>query len=111
MNKHIFALGEFKQKIEEIRVMPVIIDTLLDDAITDITRQGIKIKLREICHLAIQTLESPLIPENATNGDVMRKIFSKTRFYDGYTYKYTENDKVLIDLEWWNAPYRERDEE
>lgn len=42
---------------EELKNMPSIIDTLLDDAITDSTKQKVKDTLTEVCKLAIKTLE------------------------------------------------------
>lgn len=42
---------------EELKNMLFIIDTLLDDAITDSTRQKVKDNLTEVCQLAIKALE------------------------------------------------------
>ena len=42
---------------EELKNMVFIIDTLLDDAITDSTRQKVKDTLTEVCKLAIKALE------------------------------------------------------
>lgn len=42
---------------EELKNMLFIIDTLLDDAITDSTRQKVKDSLTEVCQLAIKALE------------------------------------------------------
>ena len=42
---------------EELKNMLFIIDTLLDDAITDSTRQKVKDTLTEVCKLAIKALE------------------------------------------------------
>lgn len=42
---------------EELKNMLFIIDTLLDDAITDSTRQKVKDKLTEVCKLAMKALE------------------------------------------------------
>ena len=44
-------------KEEELKNMLFIIDTLLDDAITDSTRQKVKDTLTEVCKLAIKALE------------------------------------------------------
>lgn len=43
---------------EELKNMLFIIDTLLDDAITDSTRQKVKDSLTEVCKLAIKALEA-----------------------------------------------------
>lgn len=42
---------------EELKNMLFIIDTLLDDAITDSTRQKVKDNLIEVCQLAMKALE------------------------------------------------------
>ena len=42
---------------EELKNMLFIIDTLLDDAITDSTRQKVKDNLTEVCQLAIKALK------------------------------------------------------
>lgn len=47
---------------EELKNMLFIIDTLLDDAITDSTRQKVKDNLTEVCQLAMKTLEQRWIP-------------------------------------------------
>lgn len=47
---------------EELKNMLFIIDTLLDDAITDSTRQKVKDKLTEVCQLAINALDQRWIP-------------------------------------------------
>lgn len=46
----------------ELKNMPYIIDTLLDEAITDSTRQKVKDKLTEFCQLAINALGQRWIP-------------------------------------------------
>lgn len=47
---------------EELKNMLFIIDTLLDDAITDSTRQKVKDNLTEVCQLAIKALDPRWIP-------------------------------------------------
>lgn len=47
---------------EELKNMPYIIDTLLDEAITDSTRQKVKDKLTEVCQLATNALDQRWIP-------------------------------------------------
>lgn len=42
---------------EELKNMLFIIDTLLDDAITDSTRQKVKDNLTEVCQLATKALK------------------------------------------------------
>ena len=47
---------------EELKNMLFIIDTLLDDAITDSTRQKVKDNLTEVCQLAMKALDQRWIP-------------------------------------------------
>ena len=54
-------------KEEELKNMLFIIDTLLDDAITDSTRQKVKDTLTEVCKLAIQALEAQPSDSNITD--------------------------------------------
>ena len=55
------------------------------------------------------------IPENPTNGDVIKAMYSNARFYEdrcGYGYVYSddvackENYMMTFSKDWWNAPYK-----
>lgn len=58
-----------------------------------------------------------IIPRGATNGDVFKTIFSNLRICenrDNKDYPYVEvfigeHDSTCYPKEWWNAPYREGD--
>lgn len=44
------------------------------------------------------------IPEDATNGDAIKAMFSNREVYDGYTNVYY--GELRIDKSFWNAPYK-----
>ena len=67
---------------EELKNMLFIIDTLLDDAITDSTRQKVKDKLTEVCQLAMKALEQT---------DVLDKI--RAEILDEAEYAYADFDR------------------
>lgn len=59
---------------EELKNMLFIIDTLLDDAITDSTRQKVKDNLTEVCQLAMKALEQqPFINKPCISKGVCRE--------------------------------------
>lgn len=60
------------------------------------------------------------IPENATNGDVIKALFpnceQKEPMYNGYFEKYFDNDLenasyMRVSKDWWNLPYKKEVEE
>ena len=51
-----------------------IIDTLLDDAITDSTRQKVKDNLTEVCQLAMKALDQRWIPVSERLPEVGKKV-------------------------------------
>ena len=59
-----------------------------------------------------QTLLSVLIPDNATNGDVIMAMFPNAKWYvnednEVFTDHVTLNDRfVRFNIDWWNAPYK-----
>lgn len=57
---------------EELKNMPSIIDTLLDDAITDSTRQKVKDNLTEVCKLAIKALEAQPSEDAVSRSELMK---------------------------------------
>ena len=79
---------------------------------------SLRCKIKHLCHNGTLTERErdrilkalKLIPDNATNGDVIRTLFSSSEVreiiddlvhytLDGYIGNYTTK-------EWWNAPYR-----
>ena len=57
------------------------------------------------------------IPDNATNGDIIRLMFPDAEVYDYAELDYKRVDfgkvkgaknyqKISVDTDWWNAPYR-----
>lgn len=68
----------------------------------------------------LPTVQVVPIPDNATNGDVIKAMFPDTTIYEetrGYGYMYSdvvrcaENYMLTYDKEWWNAPYKRSDAE
>jgi hypothetical protein len=58
---------------------------------------------------AIQALESSIpIPQNATNGDVIKAVFPKVNKYNNILLE-DGRKNILFGDDWWNAPYREGD--
>lgn len=55
-------------------------------------------KLNEVVKQAIRN--GVILPNNATNGDIMRAIFKEIRYY---------SDGQLCS-DWWNAPYKAESE-
>ena len=51
------------------------------------------------------TVNAVIIPEGATNGDVIKAIFpNEVGYGEGATCIYYR--KMCFDLDWWNSPYR-----
>ena len=48
------------------------------------------------------------IPDNATNGDVIKALFDVTEehFFEDMVDVYGIDDYVTVDVNWWDAPYR-----
>ena len=44
------------------------------------------------------------IPDNATNGDIIKTIFNVTKCYDVQNLYVA--DGMVFDKHWWNAPYQ-----
>lgn len=58
----------------------------------------------------MQTVIIPL-PDNATNGDVIKTLFPDVKVYgcSGYAHP-SDKSSVLLEhmsSDWWNAPYKE----
>ena len=51
------------------------------------------------------------IPENATNGDVIKALFPNTKIQEGelYTIWDVGTDNVSFWNDWWNVPYKRGD--
>ena len=56
-----------------------------------------------------------LVPDNATNGEVIQALFPKAKIFENESkteYRYvdvflcSEHDMNCFTKEWWNAPYR-----
>ena len=64
------------------------------------------------------TIQAIVIPDNATNGDMIKAMFPNATFMIGEEkdeqgtknlYVYTDDfEGFAVDLDWWNAPYKER---
>lgn len=68
---------------------------------------------RAMCNMLSQipTENAIRIPENATNGDMLKAIFPQWNLREGIGFEYKlfgEKHKFegLVDEDWWNAPYR-----
>ncbi len=73
---------------------------------------------RHIVDIAIKALEAepkpPVIsiPENLTNGDMIKAMFPNIESIDAplmkiYVYVYTKDNKCMrFDSDWWHAPYK-----
>lgn len=59
--------------------------------------------------LAEMALTMPKIPQNATNGDVIKAMFPNREVYDGYAVMYY--DHIRVDKLFWFAPYKAESEE
>ena len=75
------------------------------------TREEVKAHMDMLIAHKDKAIETHPYFNGATNGDVMQAIFPRTKFYKNLTYIYTEQDKVICDLDWWDTPYREGDAE
>ena len=54
------------------------------------------------------TVNAIVIPEGATNGDVIKAVFPNKQFVSVCStriYDFTTDNKIDCDLDWWNAPY------
>lgn len=64
--------------------------------------------MRRDANIELQLGEAIRIPQNATNGDVIKALFPNKGKYDtnGDTVTvWGENQCVSFSLEWWEAPY------
>ena len=58
---------------------------------------------------ATPTINAIPIPENATNGDVIKAMFPSVRVDDGGEWRHIFWDvtaKASFSQDWWNAPYK-----
>lgn len=56
------------------------------------------------------------LPENATNGDMIKAIFSNAWIsnyidFDNKCTLYIGDYELEVDIDWWNAPYKGSEEE
>lgn len=49
------------------------------------------------------------LPQNATNGDVIKAVFPNEHFMEMYAY--VACGFTLFDKNWWNAPYKAESED
>ena len=68
----------------------------------------------ESCPVYTQsTVKAIPIPEGATNGDMIKAMFSNISINEtnrGFVLLESENDNVSIWNSWWNAPYKPESE-
>ena len=64
--------------------------------------------------LAMSILNGKVLPDNATNGDVIKMMFptmdisTNGKFgKEGTVFVHHKEHIIIFDLDWWNAPYRE----
>ncbi len=79
----------------------------LDDAVYDMTR-SMDLDYGQIANYidGMQGVRAVVIPENATNGDVIQALFPKASVYEhGSTY--SVNNEYKFNSTWWNTPYNE----
>ena len=58
--------------------------------------------------------EGKFLPDNATNGDVIKMMFPTVDIStngklgkEGTVFVHHKDHIIIFDLDWWNAPYRE----
>ena len=59
-------------------------------------------KVDELCQVI---LDGDIIPDNATNGDVIKAMFPNEEIYR-HTFGYDLGDECSFNENWWNAPYQ-----
>lgn len=58
-----------------------------------------------------------IIPEDATNGDVIKAMFPKAwgsdyiDIFNKFTLYIDDDHELEVDIDWWNAPYKKEVEE
>lgn len=62
---------------------------------------------------SVSTIPAIPIPENATNGDVIKALFPtiKTKEYRTFIRVIDGEEYCSINYKWWNAPYKRGDTE
>ena len=65
-----------------------------------------------ISHNEKDNTETIFIPRNATNGDVLKKMFPTAKFYCAEQLQTAGMPRrnADFDVDWWNAPYKESEE-
>lgn len=57
--------------------------------------------------------DGTVLPQNPTNGDIIKAIFPNVKFYQyedvDILYGYLGKYKVEFSIDWWNAPYEGRE--
>ena len=95
--------------------MKLIID-INENVYTRLFDNGIQdneIATDDICEMARALRLGTPIPDNATNGDVIKAMFPNAKIVetDREVFLYTgarekDEDIQIFDIEWWNAPYQ-----
>lgn len=73
------------------------------------------LSLRNVSSLIYATANGTPLPDNATNGDVIKAMFPNTKAWVGASSDTTcvEIEGImqihLVPTDWWNAPYKEND--
>lgn len=66
------------------------------------------------CLDEVPTVNAIEIPDNATNGDVIKALFSNVKTRDNsddfITYTFDGIVGTMVEKAWWNAPYKKESE-
>ena len=98
--------------------------SLVENAPSITTRKIRGIKMEEVikvddCVGNIGDYDIPIhnaiiVPENVTNGDVIKNIFPNIIYEEGYVFVESDtHQKVIMTVQedWWNAPYKAESED
>ena len=69
---------------------------------------GILVYEKDILRLIKAVKKGTPLPDNATNGDVIKALFPNEKFEKGITiiHNTSSSDRFMsFDYEWWNTPY------
>lgn len=86
--------------------MRIVID-IDEDYVKIINKNGASNYLEEVIENGIK------LPNNATNGDVIKILFPNLRLYSDFAYWDVDlgDTHISVDKKWWCAPYKAESEE
>lgn len=108
IDHHADINGTSEEYLNLIEKLKEIQKVTMCNAVREEVRNSVNRALNKNGVIDQQTVNTIIIPENSTNGDIIKTLFPTI---DKYKNMLLENHSknILCDNEWWDTPYRKED--